>query len=39
MAEGGFDNENPWLDEQIDHDDDNDNNDDEEDVNTTRQPF
>ena len=39
MAEGGIDNENPWIDDQIDHDgDDNDDNDDEEEVNTTR-PF
>ena len=39
MAEGGFDNENPWLDDHIDHDgDDDDDNDDEEEVDTTR-PF
>ena len=37
MAEGGFDNEDPWLDDKLDHDgDDKDN--DEEEVDTTR-PF
>ena len=36
MAEGGFDNEDPWLDHQIDHDGDDDD-DDEEEVDTTRQ--
>ena len=35
MAEGGFDNENPWLDHDLDHDDDDD---DEDEINTTR-PF
>ena len=39
MAEGGMDNGNPWLDDQIDHDgDDDDDNDDEQVVDTTR-PF
>ena len=37
MAEGGFDNEDPWLDNQIDHDGDDDDDDDEE-VDKTR-PF
>ena len=36
MAEGGFDNENPWLDDKLDHDGDDD--DDDEEVDTTR-PF
>ena len=37
MAEGGFDNEDPWLDDKLDHDGDDDD-DDEEEVDTTR-PF
>ena len=32
----GDDNENPWLDHQLDHDGDDDNNDDEEEVDTAR---
>ena len=35
MAEGGIDNENPWLDDKLDHDGDDDD-DDEEEVDTTR---
>ena len=39
MAEGGFDNENPWLDHDLNHDgNDDDDNDDVEEVDTTR-PF
>ena len=37
MAEGGFDNENPWLDHGLDRDGDDDD-DDEEEVDRTR-PF
>ena len=36
MAEGGFDYEDPWLDDKLDHDGDDD--DDDEEVDTTR-PF
>ena len=37
MAEGGFDNENPWLDKQLDHDcNDDDGDDNEQEIDRTR---
>ena len=39
MAEGGFDNENPWLDDKIDHDGNDDDQDDSDVEVDTTQPF